>query len=82
MKLASRSAIASENSANIGSNDSSGVSDGPPTLRFPDSRSDERDDGRNGVVGLDVGLRPRELERFAALSPGVADEDIAGGRNV
>lgn len=55
MKLASRSAIESDNSAKAGSNDSSGVSETPPVLALPDSRRDDLDDGRKGVVGRDVG---------------------------
>lgn len=76
--LASRSATASDSSANAGSNVLSGNDDGSPpsrplppsTLRFADSRNDERDDGRSGVVGRDVRVREREREfdRFAALS--------------
>jgi hypothetical protein len=76
MKLASRSAIESDNSANDGSKDSRGAFDRPPTLDLPDSRKDEREDGRSGVVGRDVGLRLLEPERLTLLSPSVAEDDI------
>lgn len=70
MKLASKSAIESDNSAKAGSKDSRGVSDAPPTLAFPDSRSDDLEDGRKGVVGREIGLRLRlpDVDLFALLA--------------
>ena len=76
MKLASKSAIESDSSAKDGSSDSRGALDGPPTLDLPDSRKDEREEGRNGVVGRDVGLRLLEPDRLALLSRGVSEADI------
>jgi hypothetical protein len=83
IKLASRSAMESDSSANAGSNASSGASDAPPMLDFPDSRKEEREEGRNGVVGRDVGLRVLDPERLTLLSRGVVEDDmvdIRGGR--
>lgn len=71
--MASKSAIESVNSAKAGSSESSGVS---PKLDFPDSRKEEREDGRNGVVGRLFGLRVRDPDRFMLLSRGVV-EDMA-----
>jgi hypothetical protein len=76
MKLASKSAMESDSSAKDGSNDSRGALDGPPMLDLPDSRKDEREDGRNGVVGRDVGLRLLEPDRLILLSRGVSEADI------
>jgi hypothetical protein len=76
MKFASKSAIESDNSANAGSNASRGVSDAPPTLDLPDSRKDDREDGRRGVVGRDVGRRDLEPGRFMPLSRIFVEEDI------
>lgn len=45
-------------------------------LDLPDSRKDERDDGRRGVVGREFGRRFLEPERFVLLSRGVVEEDI------
>lgn len=45
-------------------------------LGLPDSRKDEREDGRNGVVGRDVGLRLLEPDRLVLLSRGVSEDDI------
>lgn len=54
-----------------------GVSEKPPTLALPDSRSDDREDGRKGVVGRERGRRVVELERLVLLSAGgVVEEDI------
>ncbi len=36
-------------------------------LDLPDSLSDERDEGRKGVVGRDVGRRLLEPDRFVLL---------------
>ena len=66
--LASRSATASESSAKAGSKALSGKDGGrwsspsplPPTLRCADSRKDDREDGRKGVVGR---VRDRDRDR-------------------
>jgi hypothetical protein len=81
MKLASRSAIESESSANAGSKASRGASDAPPKLPLPDSRREEREDGRRGVVGRERGRRLPEVDRLMLLPPGwgVAEEDMVGG---
>src|ERR1700760_4434155 len=50
MKLASKSAIESDNSANSGSNTSSGTSLVLPTLFLADSRREDLEDGLKGVV--------------------------------
>jgi hypothetical protein len=76
IKFASKSAIESESSANDGSKDSRGASDGPPMLDLPDSRKDDREEGRKGVVGRDVGRRLLEPDRLVLLSRGVAEDDI------
>ncbi|KFY47285.1 hypothetical protein V495_02032 [Pseudogymnoascus sp. VKM F-4514 (FW-929)] len=76
MKLASKSAIESDNSANAGSKTSSGASELPPTLDLPDSRKDDFDEGRRGVVGREVGRRVPELDRLMLLSSGLFDADI------
>jgi hypothetical protein len=78
MKLASKSAIESDSSAKAGSKDSKGASEAPATLDFlPDSRRDERDDGRRGVVGRERGLRLPDVERFTLLPAwGVVEDDI------
>jgi hypothetical protein len=67
MKLASKSAIESDSSANAGSNTSKGAFDAPPMLDLPDSRREEREEGRSGVVGRESGLRLPEVERFTLL---------------
>jgi hypothetical protein len=67
IKFASKSAIESESSAKAGSNASMGASDIPPTLDFPDSRNDDREDGRRGVVGREMGLRFPEVDRLEEL---------------
>jgi hypothetical protein len=67
IKLASKSAIESDNSANAGSKASRGASDAPPMLAFPDSRKDDLDEGRKGVVGRERGLRLPEFDRFVLL---------------
>ncbi len=55
--------MASESSANAGSNVLSGNGASPSPAVHAESRNDERDEGRSGVVGL--GVREREPERFA-----------------
>jgi len=45
-------------------------------LDLPDSRNDDRDDGRKGVVGRDVGRRLLEPDLLALLSRGVVEEDM------
>lgn len=71
IKFASRSAIESVNSANCGSNASSGKAPDCEELcaLFCELRRDERDDGRRGVVGREIGERCggrlRELDRGA-----------------
>lgn len=56
--LASKSATASESSANAGSKVFRGKGSLPSTLRWADSRNEEREEGRRGVVGRD-----RDVER-------------------
>ncbi|KAK8922341.1 hypothetical protein VCV18_006395 [Metarhizium anisopliae] len=64
--LASRSAIASESSAKAGSKAFSGNSAPPPRTLRAESRKEDREDGRSGVVGLE--LRAREFERFRLMA--------------
>lgn len=46
-------------------------------LALPDSRSEDREDGRRGVVGREMGLRLPEVERLMLLPAcGVIEEDI------
>jgi len=59
--FASRSAMASESSANAGSNVFNGKGASPETLSRADSLNEEREDGRSGVVGR--GVRGRDVER-------------------
>lgn len=63
--LASKSAMASDSSAKAGSKTLSGRgSDGPPApplARAADSRKDDREEGRSGVVGRE--FRVLEVER-------------------
>lgn len=75
--LASRSATASDNSAKAGSKVFRGKGSWPSTLRWADSRKEDRDEGRRGVVGRD-----RELERARLVVswPSLADMALAGWR--
>lgn len=66
--LASRSATASDSSAKAGSNVFRGNGSPPPTVRCAESRKDERDEGRSGVVGRET-ERVRELDRLALCCP-------------
>jgi hypothetical protein len=68
----------SDNSANTGSNASIGISDPPEmVVSFPDSLREEREDGRSGVVGRDVGLRDLDAERLVPLlSRGFVEYDM------
>lgn len=60
IRFASRSAMASDSSPNCGSKASSG--NGAWLLALAESRKDDREEGRNGVVGRDTLVR--EVERF------------------
>lgn len=71
MKFASKSAKLSFNSAKDGSKASSGRSDAPRKLALPDSRREDRDEGRRGVVGRERGLRVPEVDLFALLPASV-----------
>lgn len=71
MKFASRSAKLSFNSAKDGSKASSGRSDAPRKLALPDSRREDLEDGRRGVVGRERGLRVPEVDLFALLPASV-----------
>lgn len=55
--FASRSAIESESSAKAGSKALRGKCPSPPLASRAESRNEERDEGRNGVVGRDVWFR-------------------------
>lgn len=70
--------MASDSSAKAGSNVLSGKDASPLTLFRAESRNEDRDEGRSGVVGRDV--RVRELDRFALESPlsPISPEDIGG----
>lgn len=59
--FASRSASESESSAKAGSNVLSGNAASLPPAPRAESRNDEREDGRSGVVGR--GVRVREADR-------------------
>jgi len=77
IKFASKSAIESDNSAKAGSKASRGASDAPPMLALPDSRKEDREEGRKGVVGRERGLRPPEFDRLTLLPAcGVVEDDI------
>jgi len=72
--LASRSVTASASSAKAGSKALSGNGSPPPLmLRCADSRKDERDEGRSGVVG-----REREVERGLRASSGLGPDIVVG----
>lgn len=75
--FASRSAMASDSSAKAGSKVLRGKGASRSRLALADSRKEERDGGRRGVVGRDV--RVRELDRFALESPAGSVDDISGG---
>jgi len=45
-------------------------------LDLPNSRNDDRDEGRNGVVGRDVGRRLLEPDLLVLLSRGVVEDDM------
>ena len=65
--------MASDSSAKAGSKVFSGNGASPETLSRADSRKEERDEGRSGVVGRDV--RVLEPERLA-LESRPSPEDI------
>lgn len=47
-------------------------------LPLPDSRREDREEGRRGVVGREIGLRVADVDRFVLLPAwGVVEEDIA-----
>ena len=84
MKLASRSAIESVSSANCGSSASSGIS---PLCEewyalFCELRREEREEGRRGVVGREMGercgRRLREFDRGAEAVSILIGSDRAG----
>lgn len=60
--LASRSDMASDSSAKAGSKALRGNDGPPPVLALAESRKEERDEGRNGVVGRETLVR--DVERF------------------
>lgn len=60
----SRSERESESSAKDGSKASMGTFPPPRKLALPDSRRDDREEGRRGVVGRDIGLRLPEVDLF------------------
>lgn len=69
----------SDNSANAGSKASMGVSELPPLALLRDSRREDREEGRRGVVGREIG-RWVEVERFWVLLVGRGVvEDMLGG---
>jgi len=65
--FASKSAMESDNSPKEGSNSSSGTLLTPATLALADSRKDEREDARRGVVGREMGRRELEVDRVILL---------------
>jgi hypothetical protein len=60
--------MASESSANAGSNVLSGNGASPETLSRAESRKDDRDEGRSGVVGREVRVRDVDRARFVLES--------------
>lgn len=60
--FASRSDMASDSSAKAGSKALRGNEGPPPVLALADSRKEERDEGRSGVVGRETLVR--DVERF------------------
>ena len=44
-----------------------GASDVPPTLDLPDSRKEDLEDGRSGVVGREMGLRFPDVDLLDEL---------------
>ena len=77
MKFASKSAMESDSSAKEGSKSSRGASDAPIMLALPDSRNDDLEEGRSGVVGRERGRWLPDTD-FLVLLPacGVVEEDI------
>jgi hypothetical protein len=67
MRLASRSATESASSANAGSKVFNGKGASCCALDLADSRNDDREEGRRGVVGRDA--RDFEFERLMSESP-------------
>lgn len=57
----------SDSSANAGSNVLSGKGASCPVLALAESRNEERDEGRSGVVGR--GVRGLDVDRLALWSP-------------
>lgn len=77
-RLDSRSAIASDISANAGSKAFSGKCDEDTILPRADSRNEERLGGRSGVVGRERDVdRARDRERGAAPSLSPMGEGMA-----
>ncbi len=66
-KVAAKSAIESDSSAKDGSKASRGTSELPLRDALPDSRNEDREEWRRGVVGRESGLRVAELERLLLL---------------
>lgn len=60
--LASRSAMASDSSAKAGSKALRGKAPSPAEPRLAESRRDEREEGRRGVVGREALVR--DVDRF------------------
>jgi len=62
--------MASDSSANAGSNALRGNCASPETLPLADSRKEDREEGRSGVVGRDVRVREVDLARLPS-SPAI-----------